>query len=82
MYSHGLYPLINKPTCITQFTATIIDNVFTNKITHETVIGIITTDISDHLPVFTLCNGIVEKHTTFYKSKLNLKECDKSVIQE
>ena len=69
MYSHGLYPLINKPTRITQFTATIIDNVFTNNITHETVNGIITTDISDHLPVFTMCNGIFEKHTTTCKSK-------------
>ena len=69
MYSHGLYPLINKPTRITLFTATIIDNVFTNNITHETVNGIITTDISDHLRVFIMCNGIFEKHTTTCKSK-------------
>ena len=55
--------------CITQFTATIIDNVFTNNITHETVNGLITTDISDHLPVFTICNGIFERHTTTSKSK-------------
>ena len=69
MYSHGLYLLINKPTRLTQFTATIIDNVFTNNITYETVNGIVTTDISDHLPVFTMCNGIFEKHTTTSKSK-------------
>ena len=25
MYSHGLYTLINKPTRITQFTATVIE---------------------------------------------------------
>ena len=56
-------------TRITQFTATIIDNVFTNNIRHETVNGIITTDISDHLPLFTMCNGIFEKHTTTCKSK-------------
>ena len=60
MYSHRLYPLINKSTRITQFTATIIDNVFTYNITYETVDGIITTDISDHLPVFPMCNGIFE----------------------
>ena len=68
MYSHGLYPLIEKPTRITQFTATIIDNVFTNNITHKTVNGIITTDISDPLPVITMCNGIFENHTTTSKS--------------
>ena len=51
MYSHGLYPLINNPTCVAQLIATIFDNVFTNNITHETVNGIITTDISDNLPV-------------------------------
>ena len=69
MYSHGLYPLINKPTRITQFTATIIDNVFTNNIAHETVNRIITSDISDHLPVFTMCNNLFEKHTATSKSK-------------
>ena len=69
MYSHELYPLIKKPTRITQFTTTIIDNVFTNNITHETVNGIITTDISDNLPVFTMCSGILKKHTTTSKSK-------------
>ena len=37
MYSYRLYPLINKSTRIMQFTATIIDNVFTYNITYETV---------------------------------------------
>ena len=30
MYSHGFYPLINKPTRIKNTTSTLIDNIFTN----------------------------------------------------
>ena len=28
--SHHLFPLINKPTCVTNHTATVIDNIFCN----------------------------------------------------
>ena len=46
-------PLILKPTRITQHTATLIDNIFTNdtEVIDFTSNGIIFSDISDHLPV-------------------------------
>jgi hypothetical protein len=46
-------PLITKPTRITQHTATIIDNIFTNNIEklENSINGIIFSDISDHLPI-------------------------------
>ena len=53
-YSFGSVPLINRPTRITNNSATIIDNIFTNN--HEDSVnasqGIFITDISDHFPIF------------------------------
>ena len=66
VYSHGFYPLINKPTRIKNTTATLIDNIFTN---YENIMeadlfnGILYTDISDRLPVFSV-NLFKEKNET------------------
>jgi hypothetical protein len=56
MYSNGLYPLINKPTRITAHSKSIIDNIYTSELVVGNSSGIIINDISDHLPVFTVCN--------------------------
>ena len=55
MYSLDLYPLIDKPTRITDSSATLIDNIFTNELHHYITSGMICNDISDHLPMFALC---------------------------
>ena len=52
IFSSACIPLINKPTRITQSSATLIDNIFTN-ILPPPKSGIIVTDISDHFPIFT-----------------------------
>ncbi len=50
--SHGLLPLITKPTRITNSSATLIDNIYTSLTTKTKFhTGIICTDISDHLPI-------------------------------
>lgn len=49
--SFSLVPLISKPTRVTENTATLIDNIIVNNPIHITS-GIITVDISDHMPVF------------------------------
>ena len=68
IYSLGLYPLITKPTRITKDTATLIDNIFTNAIDKRTVNGILINDITDHFPVFSLCDyGVIKKHTEMHK---------------
>ena len=54
MYSNMLFPLIMRPTRITSNTATLIDNIFTNNLNHVTFNGLLFTDISDHLPVFSI----------------------------
>ena len=50
--SHGLIPKITLPTRITQSSATLIDHIFSNIISHETLAGTLKTDISDHFANF------------------------------
>ena len=59
MFSFSFLPLINRPTRIAQTSSTLIDNIFTNSPPeHHIISGILTTDISDHLPTFH-----ISKHT-------------------
>ena len=62
MYSLCLYPLIDKPTRITESSATLIDYIFTNELRHNLTCGILFNDINDHLPVFALCEYHVNRN--------------------
>ena len=61
MYSRGLFPLISKPSRITEFSITLIDNIFTNDLENNNFSGLLITDISDHLPVFAISKHIIFK---------------------
>jgi len=61
LYSKGLYPLITKPTRISTSTSTLIDNIFTSEMLTATHSGIVLKDISDHLPVFVICDYEYDK---------------------
>ncbi len=54
LYSNDFVPMITCPTRITSHTATLIDNIFTNHY-FESASGLLLTDISDHLPIFSIC---------------------------
>ena len=62
MHSLGLYPLIDKPTRITDSSTTLIDNIFTNELRFNLTSGIMFNYISDHLPMFTLCEYNVSRY--------------------
>ena len=53
MHAHSFISLINRPTRVNQQSATLIDNIFTNK--HDDLVNtfqcLIYTDISDHYPI-------------------------------
>ena len=53
LLSNGFYPRIDKPTRLTNTTATLIDNIFVNVHSDDIVSGPWLTDISDHLPIYT-----------------------------
>ena len=59
MYSNNLFPLITKPSRITTETATLIDNIFTNKIELNIKAGLLLHDLSDHLPVFAVLQNVL-----------------------
>ena len=50
--SHGMYPLITKPTRTAAGSATLIDNIFTNEVNCVTRSAVIISDVSDHYPIF------------------------------
>ncbi|KAL7374674.1 hypothetical protein ABVT39_005135 [Epinephelus coioides] len=55
-FKQFFYPKITRPSRITSHSSTIIDNIFTNDTENNTVSRLLINDISDHLPVFTVCN--------------------------
>ena len=64
MMTHYLLPHILHPTRVTDHSATIIDNIFTNTTEFNSKCGNILSEISDHFPQFI----IVEKSIVDYKS--------------
>ena len=58
MHSLGLY----TPTRITDSSTTLIDNIFTNELHFNLTSGIMFNDISDHLPIFALCEYNISRY--------------------
>ena len=74
MFSNGFIPLITRPTRVTQSTATLIDNIFTNQLVevcNASLQGILLTDISDHYPVFYVNNMLKKEIVTATISRRN-----------
>ena len=55
MYAIGLYPLIDRPTRISNQSFSLIDNIFNNVTNYNITSGILINDITDRLPVFAIC---------------------------
>ncbi|XP_065658222.1 uncharacterized protein LOC136082726 [Hydra vulgaris] len=76
LFKNGAFPLIDRPTRITEKTASIIDNIVTNDVFNESLKkGIIKSDISDHFPIFFSINikpkVLPNERTTFLKRFYN-----------
>ena len=56
LHGMSLLPSITRPSRITTHSATLIDNIFTN-VMDNTISGLLISDITDHLPVFTVFNS-------------------------
>ena len=52
MVSHHMLPQILQPTRVTDHSATVIDNIFTNATNFETIGGNILNQIADHFSQF------------------------------
>lgn len=51
MYSYSLFPTINRPTRVSEETASLIDHIWTTEIHKNSKNFIIETDITDHYPI-------------------------------
>ena len=76
LFSMSLFPLINRPTRLSNQHASIIDNIFTNAINKNINCGIIMDDISDHFPIFCISELDVKKQLNnnnelFYRENTN-----------
>ena len=75
LLSCGTFPLITKPTRITDNSATIIDHIITNDYEHCIIPGIVKTiEISDHYPILCQIDAIrssrkSESRQSFYRDK-------------
>ena len=58
LFSFGLYPVIHRPSRITSYTSTLIDNILTNDVNRKLFSGLVISDVTDHLPIF--CIAISE----------------------
>ena len=54
LFAFSFFPMIIKPTRTTARSATLIDNIFTSNATTSLKNGLIKSDISDHLPIFSI----------------------------
>ena len=80
MFSLGYKPLINKPTRITAYSSTLIDNIFTNELDLKHRSGVVIDDISDHLPI--IINSLSIKNlqiNSFRSHKRNMLHKDKFI---
>ena len=70
MFEKRAIPIINRPTRVTNHSATLIDNIITTDIFDGTLKkGIIKTDVSDHFAIFFSCR-LTNKKTSFDKIKI------------
>ena len=72
LFSLGMFPLIDRPSMITEYSVTLIDNIFSNNLYERISNGLLINDISDHLPVFSITKETQRAvHKTRYFFKRN-----------
>jgi hypothetical protein len=75
MYLHSFQPIINRPTRITESSATLIDNIWTNSVINNKYnYGILISDLSDHFPIYSIENLNI-KNFTCQKHKIKRNFC-------
>lgn len=74
-FTYSFFPVISKPSRVTQFSATLIDNIITNDISNSTSHqGLFLVDISDHFPVFLVTEDKKQTFTTKTTYNRNLSK--------
>ena len=66
--SQGLFPIITKPTRITEHSATLIDHIHTNITSKEVTSGIVITDLADHFGCFCVLSDRIKNRSNQIKT--------------
>ena len=74
--SNGFFSLLNKPTRITDSSASLIDHVITNNIKCHVTPGIMNYQITDHLPTFIALKNIKKPSSNSVKFYRCMKQFD------
>ena len=61
LQSFSFMPTIDKPTRVCNYSATLIDNILTNKVDVEITSGNIISDISDHYSQFCISHNFIQR---------------------
>ena len=70
-HSSNMYSLINKPTRVTDTTATLIDHIWSNDYNNCIKNGIVFDDIlSDHFPIFAVFNHLEQVNNDNRKKEI------------
>ena len=82
MFINGFIPLINRPTRVTDKSATLIDHIFSNNYINNLSLyqGVMVTDITDHYPVFHITHSLenlTAPEEYYMTRKMNVKNYDK-----
>ena len=81
--SHYLLPAFSKPTRITPYCASLIDNIFTNFPLENGTAKIIIDDLSDHLPIFLSLNlHLKNNKSEYHLFRLNNEHCRLKFYEE
>ena len=73
LFTNSVLPTITQPTRYGAQSATLIDNVITNKYLEQHLSGILLNDFSDHFPIFVVTGDISFKcHSKYFMKKLRL----------
>ena len=84
MYCNEFLPLISRPTRITNRSATLTDNIFTNN--HDnlncSISGILVADVSDHFPIFHINRSFTVEETESFLVTRVFNEKNKQKFRE
>ncbi len=75
----SLFPTIMKPSRITSDCANLIDNIFTNSMESNAICGLLMSDITDHLPVFSVYEGNYRKRRESKEIKFQRIRTEESI---
>ena len=82
LQSFSFIPTIDKPTRVYNNSATLIDNILTNKVDVEITSGNIISDISDHYSQFCICHNFIQRPKPGKQKRRDFSELSDALVSQ